>query len=148
MTNYKTILIAVDLIKEAEQVLTKAKHFADSATNIHLLHVCQDPRNMYGNYLAGLTTLTETYPQLKDEIKTQTLVELEKLMTHCELNNAERKVDFGHAGDVIIKHAEILQADLIIIGSHGRHGIRLLLGSTANTILHHANCDVLAVRIR
>jgi universal stress protein A len=37
---------------------------------------------------------------------------------------------------------------LIVVGSHGRHGVRLLLGSTANGILHHAKCDVLAVRIK
>lgn len=37
---------------------------------------------------------------------------------------------------------------MIIIGSHGCHGIKLLLGSTANAILHEANCDVLAVRIK
>ncbi|MGB1202845.1 MAG: universal stress protein [Alloalcanivorax venustensis] len=38
-------------------------------------------------------------------------------------------------------------ADLIVLGSHGKHGIRLLLGSTANAVLHRATCDVLAVRI-
>ncbi len=37
--------------------------------------------------------------------------------------------------------------DLIVIGSHGRHGVQLLLGSTANAVLHGASCDVLAVRI-
>lgn len=39
-------------------------------------------------------------------------------------------------------------ADLIVVGSHGRHGLALLLGSTANAVLHGAPCDVLAVRIR
>ena len=38
-------------------------------------------------------------------------------------------------------------ADLIVVGSHGRHGLALLLGSTANAVLHGAPCDVLAVRI-
>jgi universal stress protein A len=38
-------------------------------------------------------------------------------------------------------------ADLIIVGSHGRHGLAMLLGSTANSILHHAKCDTLAIRI-
>ena len=38
-------------------------------------------------------------------------------------------------------------ADLIIVGSHGRHGLALLLGSTANGVLHGASCDVLAVRV-
>ena len=38
-------------------------------------------------------------------------------------------------------------ADLIVVGSHGRHGLALLLGSTANGVLHGATCDVLAVRV-
>ena len=38
-------------------------------------------------------------------------------------------------------------ADLIVVGSHGRHGLALLLGSTANGVLHGAMCDVLAVRV-
>jgi universal stress protein A len=38
--------------------------------------------------------------------------------------------------------------DLIVVGSHGRHGLQLLLGSTANGVLHLAECDVLAVRVR
>ena len=41
---------------------------------------------------------------------------------------------------------EIL-ADLIVVGSHGRHGLALLLGSTASGVLHGAPCDVLAVRV-
>jgi universal stress protein A len=37
--------------------------------------------------------------------------------------------------------------DLVVVGSHGRHGLSLLLGSTANGVLHGAGCDVLAVRV-
>ena len=43
--------------------------------------------------------------------------------------------------------AHQIAADLIVVGSHGRHGIALLLGSTANGVLHGAPCDVLAVRV-
>ena len=35
-----------------------------------------------------------------------------------------------------------------MVGSHGRHGLALLLGSTANDVLHGAPCDVLAVRLK
>jgi len=38
--------------------------------------------------------------------------------------------------------------DLIVVGSHGRHGLSLLLGSTSTGVLHGAKCDVLAVRIQ
>ncbi|MEJ2344256.1 MAG: universal stress protein, partial [Gammaproteobacteria bacterium] len=48
----------------------------------------------------------------------------------------------------ILDTAKEQQVDLIVLGSHGRHGIGRLLGSTADNILHHADCDVLAVRIK
>lgn len=37
---------------------------------------------------------------------------------------------------------------MIVVGSHGRHGLALLLGSTANDVLHGAPCDVLAVSLK
>ena len=43
--------------------------------------------------------------------------------------------------------AEEQSCDLIVVGSHGRHGLALLLGSTANDVLHGAPCDVIAVRL-
>jgi universal stress protein A len=48
----------------------------------------------------------------------------------------------------ILEAAVEHQADLIVVGSHGRHGFALLLGSTANAVMHGAPCDVLAVRIQ
>jgi universal stress protein A len=48
----------------------------------------------------------------------------------------------------IVSIAEREQVDLIVLGSHGRHGLALLLGSTANSVLHNASCDVMAVRLR
>ena len=49
--------------------------------------------------------------------------------------------------NIIINIADQEKVDLIIVGSHGRHGLALLLGSTANSVLHHAKCDVMAVRL-
>ena len=57
-------------------------------------------------------------------------------------------VELGSPKLEITRIAEENQVDLIVVGSHGRHGFALLLGSTANGILHHAKCDVLAVRLQ
>jgi universal stress protein A len=54
---------------------------------------------------------------------------------------------FGRPETEIDTLAQQISADLIVVGSHGRHGIALLLGSTANGVLHGAPCDVLAVRV-
>ncbi len=56
-------------------------------------------------------------------------------------------VEIGPPKSKILEIAENIAADLIICGSHGRHGLSLLLGSTANAILHGAKCDVLTVRL-
>ena len=53
----------------------------------------------------------------------------------------------GNTRREILRVAEENQVDLIVLGSHGREGIQLLLGSTANAVLHGAPCDVLAVRV-
>jgi universal stress protein A len=41
-----------------------------------------------------------------------------------------------------------LGVDLLVIGTHGKHGVQLLLGSVANSVIHGVTCDVLAVRIK
>jgi len=52
----------------------------------------------------------------------------------------------GSARTSVVAHAKKINADLIVVGEHGRHGLSLLLGSTADGIIHHSECDVLAVR--
>lgn len=53
----------------------------------------------------------------------------------------------GRPTDEIVKAARKWQADLIVIGSHGRTGVqRALLGSVAEAVTRHAPCPVLVVR--
>ncbi len=61
----------------------------------------------------------------------------------CELA-LTRGADFA---DVIVRHAKKLRASMIIMGSHGRTGLRrLLLGSIAERTLRYAKCPVLIVK--
>jgi nucleotide-binding universal stress UspA family protein len=56
-------------------------------------------------------------------------------------------VRVGTPADEIVALAKELDADLIVVGTHGRRGVRrLLLGSVARAILRHAGCPVLVVR--
>jgi universal stress protein A len=61
---------------------------------------------------------------------------------------ANRWLVWGVPKQEIIKIAVQERVDLIVVGSHGRHGLALLLGSTANSILHYALCDVMAIRLQ
>tara|TARA_B100000676_G_scaffold300388_1_gene346015 strand:- start:276 stop:587 length:312 start_codon:yes stop_codon:yes gene_type:complete len=53
----------------------------------------------------------------------------------------------GRAATEIHHFAEANAIDLIVMGTHGQHGLGLLLGSTANAVLHGIACDSLIVRV-
>jgi len=56
-------------------------------------------------------------------------------------------VENGRAVDKILETAESIGADLIVLGSHGRHGAsRIFLGSVSGKVAEHAKCDVLIVK--
>lgn len=52
----------------------------------------------------------------------------------------------GSTKHEVLHLAKELNVDLIVTGSHGKHGVALFLGSTATAILHGAECDVLIVK--
>ena len=75
-------------------------------------------------------------------------------LKHKYLKNHDRPINlgdchltYGQPRQEIHTLAKAQECDLIVVGSHGRHGLALLLGSTANDVLHGAPCDVLAVRL-
>lgn len=143
MSDYQKILVAIDLTEEANQVLEKASSLARSANAaLELVHIVEPVGYAYGGDLP--LDLSDLQQQLEDNA-TQQLAEYGKAYGIGEPN---RRVVVGRPGSEIKKQAESLGADLLVMGSHGRHGIQLLLGSTANSVLHGAGCDVLAVRIR
>ena len=147
MTSYKKILIAVDLDAEPEQVLAKAQSLADPSADISIFNAAFDSSYSYASYTETGGLFKETSATVKDKARIQAFQQLKLLIKKSDLKTANCIVEFGHAADEIIKKSNELDAELIIIGSHGRHGVSLLLGSTANAVLHHAKCDVLAVRI-
>jgi nucleotide-binding universal stress UspA family protein len=57
-------------------------------------------------------------------------------------------VNAGFAKDVIVRYAESVNAEVVVVGTHGRSGLaRLTLGSTAASVIESAPCSVLAVRL-
>jgi universal stress protein A len=161
---YKNILVAIDLEGGSEQVLAKAAELAGVNCNcncnddcscqchkkskIFLLNVGHFPVPTYaGVYGGGAYGGPEYYIDFND-IRENLLPKLESMAKEHQLNEATVVVEFGRPTDLIVEVAEREEVDLIILGSHGKHGVALLLGSTADGVLHHAECDVLAVRIK
>jgi len=143
MANYQNVLVAVDFAEESKAVVNKAVEIATrNQAALNLLHVVEYTSSMY----AGDIPLPEDL-NLDQDLAQQAAEKLKNLAQESSIPDAVQYVEIGIPKHEIIRHAEECNADLIIVGSHGRHGLQLLLGSTANGVLHQAKCDVLAVRV-
>jgi universal stress protein A len=74
--------------------------------------------------------------------------QLASLITRLGLGNATGRVEAGNTKSEILRVAEEEEVDLIVLGSHERHGLAILVNFTEDTVLHAAHCDVLAVRLK
>lgn len=142
MSNYKKILVAVDLSDESDQVAKRARALADGAkSELHLIHVIEPLSFAYG------VDIPMDFSGLQDEIQTQATQQLDRFAEQHAIAPDHKHIVLGRPEVEIHATAEEIGADLIVVGSHGRYGLALLMGSTANGVLHGATCDVLAVRV-
>ncbi|MGH1463138.1 MAG: universal stress protein [Neptuniibacter sp.] len=142
MSTYNKILLALDLSLESEQLQEKAKAIAvANNAELNLIHVIEPLSFAYGGDVpVDLSTI-------QDQLDAHAEKKLKSYAEQLGFPVKDLLVVTGHTETEIHRVAQEKGIDLIIIGSHGRHGLSLLLGSTANGVLHGANCDVLAVRV-
>src|SRR3990167_1600482 len=137
---YKHILFATDLTEDTDYLLKKVQNVRSlTQAKLSLIHVVE-PLPGYSYAYLGIEDIEG---QLIEEARQS----MEKLAEKLKVGKSDQFVEIGPTKTKILKIAEEVSADLIICGSHGRHGLSLLLGSTANAILHGAKCDVLTVRL-
>lgn len=142
MSHYKTILAAIDLSDESLPVLERARGVADSkGAELHLIHVIEPLSFAYGG------DIPMDFSGIQEEIHQQATAQLQRFAQSNGIDEAHQHIVLGKPEVEIHAKAEEIGANLIVVGSHGRHGLGLLMGSTANGVLHGATRDVLAVRV-
>jgi universal stress protein A len=137
---YKRVLFATDFDEVGVLAAHKAKKIADeNGADLILVHVVEPiPAYAYPGF-AG-------FAEVELSIREQAEKELNELGDKLGVDDQHRFIEFGSTKNEILRVAKERNIDLIVTGSHGKHGLSLLLGSTANSILHNAQCDVLIVR--
>lgn len=143
MGAYKHILVGLDLTEEESQVLlNKAEQLATQVqADISLAHIIEPLTFAYAGDLP--IDLTNT----QEVVRKHATSKLDELANSMTLKPKSCEIIIGRTATELRQLAADISADLILVGSHGRHGLALLLGSTASEVIHGANCDVLAVRI-
>ncbi len=144
MEPYKHILVALDLSNEARQVAERGRDLSERyEARLSLIHVVE-PIIVDNSY----DLMTSLPAELDDTLQERARSFLAKISNQLKLGEVEQIVTLGSTRSEIFRVAQEQSMDLIVVGTHGRHGVGLLLGSTANSILHGTPCDVHAVRIR
>lgn len=143
MSAYAHVLIAIDLTQDSDAVARRGHELAARyQANISFLHVVEfipvDP--------AGEALLPPPV-DVEGELVQGARRRLDTLCDSLGLKSATRRVEVGNIKAEILRVANEEQADLLVLGSHGRHGLALLMVSTEKSLLHKAPCDVLAVRL-
>ena len=145
MALYNNILLAVELNEAGDnEPAQKALELIKQLGSVHvsLVHAIEHISSYGAAYGVAVGA------DIEEMLLTNAQEKMREFAKRFKVSESGQIIKFGPAKIVILEEAERLNVDLIIIGSHGRHGIRLLLGSTANAVLHGAACDVLAVRLK
>jgi len=142
MNEYQHILLAVDLSEDSQLLAERAVALAQqNDAKLSLVHTIEPINFAYGGDIPmDLSTIQE---QL-DEHAHSKVAEFAGKFNIAEQN---QHIVVGLPQNEIHRIAGELNVDLIVVGTHGRHGLSLLLGSTSNGVLHGAECDILAVRV-
>jgi nucleotide-binding universal stress UspA family protein len=148
----RSILVPHDFSEYADSALAWALDLDEfMKADLHLLHVVQPPSYLFGAdlyaYAAGsLHHPTDEFIAIHQSAKEQ----LTRISDRIEMHRARIRthvVDGIRISDAITRQAESLEADLIVMGTHGLTGLaHLLLGSVAETTLREAPCPVVTVR--
>ncbi|GHA90222.1 universal stress protein [Modicisalibacter luteus] len=139
---YRHVLVAVDLTKDSHKVLERAIPIARrNNAKLSIIHTLEPLGFAYGGDIP--MDLTSIQDQLDEHAKER----LADIADPHDIAREDQHVVVGMPDTEIHRFSKEHNVDLIVVGSHGRHGFALLLGSTSTGVLHGAQCDVLAVRV-
>jgi len=141
---YKHILLATDLLDDSSVAVDRAVLLAQqNDAKLSLMHVVESIPSYFGDEMTLPSTL-EIETQLLDRAKEK----MAQLAGKLNLGEGDAHTMVGITKLEVIDFAKAHQVDVIVLGSHSRHGLGHLLGSTARAVLNAAPCDVLAVKIK
>ncbi len=146
MARYNKVLLALDLRSDNEEIIEKAKEIvADNDAELLIVHVHERISPAYAT--EGMSTWGSNLMSLEADIRRESTEKLSEMTTRLGIKKENSFLCDGRAANEIHTLVDENDIDLIVMGTHGQHGLQLLLGSTANSVLHGAKCDVLAVRV-
>jgi len=144
MPLYANVLVAVDLTPDSADLIRKAAEIAArNDARLSLAHVVE--------YMPVEPTAEVLLPPTQDlepELLEGAERQLSEVAVACGVGKSARHVVLGNTARDLARLIEENNIDLLIAGAHERHGLSLFAGGTERSLLKHAPCDVLVVRLK
>lgn len=140
---YNRILAIVDLSADGAEVAARARQLVEAGENVSLtlLHVVEFlPVEPLSDSLVPVV-------QIEADLLQAARQRLSALAASVGSPQPSWEVRSGNIKSEVVRFAKEGGFDLIVLGSHERHGLSILVNLTEDTVLHAAPCDVLAVRL-
>lgn len=152
----KKVLIAMDLDASARKVAEAGYILAKTMNaEVILLHVVADDVYYSGleyspvTGFSGFSNADFTLMANSQGLLKASVYFLEKTREHLNDNSIRIMTEQGDFPEVILRTAKNLNADLIVLGSHGRRWLdQILMGSVAEKVLHHTTVPLLIIPVK
>lgn len=137
--DYRRVVVAVDLSEPSRRALDVALAFAPEA-EFHVVHAFEPP-------FPGFITGADAERQVGEDHRHRLAEMIRSAPAGDPRPGIEPVLRRGPARQVVPAEVEHLEADLLVVGTHGRTGIaHAMLGSVAEDLLRFPPCDTLVVR--
>jgi nucleotide-binding universal stress UspA family protein len=134
-----SVVVPVDFSDASKAAVDLGLQLVDAPGHLYVVHVSPSI------FPTEIGYVWETYDE-KQYLEAAEAA-LGKWLADEKYQGVKRAIKMGNAGDEIVCHAQDVHAELIIIPSHGRTGLkRLLLGSVAERVVRLAACPVLVLK--
>ena len=133
------VVVPIDFSAKSSDAVATALEFVDDPAHVHVVHAVIPLDNMSPGVVWGT---------VDDESRVKAVEKhFSEFISENRFAGVTTVIRMGNPGIEITEYAEEVGADLIVIPSHGYHGVRrFLLGSVAERVLRHAHCPVLVLR--
>ena len=134
------VVVPIDFSDESRAAMDTALEIVEQQTDkLYVIHVLAELSPAEPGVIWG---------EISNENRAQHVREaLSEMFADDKYQGIHVEVTFGNAGFRIAEYAKEVEADLVVISSHGRTGIeRMLIGSVAERVVQHAHCPVLVLR--
>ncbi|HXQ61162.1 MAG TPA: universal stress protein [Acidimicrobiales bacterium] len=140
---FTTIVVGTDGSATAGAAMALAVQIArESGGTLHLVVGVKAPTSV-SVPAAGVHVVDPSFGTHKSHAAQRML---EELAAGVEGIDVEIHTAVGDPADVIVRRADEIGADLIVVGSKGMRGTRRILGSVPNRVAHKAGCHVLIAK--